>query len=110
MSTIRPANFAAPGDLPELHNRAFVAKSGKRAPPLADATPMPDLIRLDTKMPGTVGYETLAALRRPLATRGIRVISVTARDADLHEAHGLQPGATDEITGRTPLPSCPAPS
>lgn len=57
---------------------------------------VPDVIILDVLMPGTDGYQVLAALRE----RGVRtpVIMLTARDTEADKVQGLDTGADDYMT------------
>lgn len=55
----------------------------------------PDLVVLDVKLPGTDGYEVLAAIRRAGDTP---VLMVTAMSEDLDKLQGLRMGADDYVT------------
>ncbi|MBL8339151.1 MAG: two-component system response regulator [Rhodoferax sp.] len=72
--------------------------SGERALRAAASQPRPDLILLDVMMPEIDGYEVLWRLRDNPETANIPVIFVTALDASVDEAHGLELGAVDYIT------------
>src|SRR3954469_486891 len=54
-----------------------------------------DLILLDLMLPGLNGYRVCAQLRRD----GVRtpILMLTAKDGDLDEAEGLDPGADDYL-------------
>jgi CheY-like chemotaxis protein len=57
----------------------------------------PDLILLDTEMPGLVGWQVAAALRADDATRAIPFVFVTARARYRDRLRGLELGAVDYI-------------
>jgi PleD family two-component response regulator len=57
----------------------------------------PDLVLLDLVMGPPDGYEVCAALRGDERTKDIPVIFVTALDAPLDEARGLEAGAADYL-------------
>jgi DNA-binding response OmpR family regulator len=58
----------------------------------------PDLILLDTEMPGLVGWQVAAALRADDATRAFPFVFVTARAKYRDRLRGLELGAVDYIT------------
>jgi DNA-binding response OmpR family regulator len=62
------------------------------------ASDSPDLIFLDTEMPGLVGSQVAAALRADDATRAIPFVFVTARAKYRDRLRGLELGAVDYIT------------
>ncbi|MBV8124636.1 MAG: EAL domain-containing protein, partial [Paucibacter sp.] len=77
--------------------QVLAAKSGERALQLAAATPQPDLILLDMKMPGMDGYAVISQLKANALTRNIPVLFVTAKDQAEDEQRGLTLGAADYI-------------
>lgn len=57
-----------------------------------------DIILLDIMMPEMDGFEVCRRLKENPKTRGIPVIFVTTRDAEMDEAAGFELGAVDYIT------------
>jgi len=53
----------------------------------------PDLILMDTKMPGIMGYEACERLKRDEATSGIKIIGASGADADSYERRWREAGA-----------------
>lgn len=58
----------------------------------------PDLILLDTEMPGLDGYETIKALKSNGKTKDIPVIFLTKQTKPKHEFFWFSLGAVDFIT------------
>lgn len=80
-----------------LDYRIRVASNGARALEIAKAPNPPDLILLDTSMPGMDGLEVLSQLRSHEVTRRIPVVMVTAITAlDIQET-ALALGACDIV-------------
>ena len=65
---------------------------------MASGEVMPSMILLDIMMPGMDGYETLQLIKKNPLTEHIPVIFITAEDAKLNEAKGLELGAVDFIS------------
>ena len=61
------------------------------------ATERPDLILLDTMMPGLSGFEVLRRLKSDSTVRSIPVIMVTAKGHERDVLTGLRGGAVDYI-------------
>src|SRR2546421_5159781 len=66
---------------------AYLKAEGKFAS--RDEYPLPSLILLDLKMPGTDGFEVLRWIREQPALKALRVIVLTSSDAmrDVNEAY-----------------------
>lgn len=75
-----------------------IAKDGKRAIEIADATPDLSLIMLDIMMPGIDGYETCRRLKENENTSQIPVIFMTALSETEDIVKGFEIGAVDYIT------------
>ena len=58
----------------------------------------PDLILLDVMMPGLDGFEVCRALKADPATRGIKVIIVSAMNSDQDIEEGMAAGADFYLT------------
>jgi diguanylate cyclase (GGDEF)-like protein len=86
----------------EVGNVRF-ATSGEDALRLARAS-TPDLILLDTEMPGLTGFETCRALKADLTLADTPVIFVTGHDEPAFEVSGFELGAVDFI-GKPVSPS-----
>ena len=83
-----------------LRNAGFsvlAAGDGAQALRLAREN-LPDLIVLDVMLPEVDGLEVCRALRRDPATRGIPIIMLTARAAEIDRVLGLELGADDYVT------------
>jgi putative two-component system response regulator len=76
--------------------RLMFCKDGPSAIELAGHY-RPDLILMDIMMPGMSGYDTVKALKKNPATRGIPVIFVSAMAEVEDEAYGFEVGAVDYI-------------
>ena len=75
----------------------FTATSGREAIKKAHEE-LPDLILLDTIMPGMSGYETLAALKYSDETKNIPVICISGVSGSEDEEKGLALDAADYIS------------
>jgi CheY-like chemotaxis protein len=58
----------------------------------------PDAVLLDAMMPGLHGFEVCRQLKEDPATRGIRVVMVTARAAASDRDRGMAAGADAYVT------------
>jgi DNA-binding response OmpR family regulator len=58
----------------------------------------PDLVLLDVMMPGRSGYEVCERLKGDPATRGIKVVMLSAKGRDVEVAKGLDLGADAYVT------------
>jgi two-component system phosphate regulon response regulator PhoB len=58
---------------------------------------LPDLVLLDLMLPDLSGTEVCKALKRDPATRGIRVIMLTARGEEIDRIVGFELGADDYV-------------
>jgi DNA-binding response OmpR family regulator len=58
----------------------------------------PDLVLLDVMMPGRSGYEVCERIKGDPATRGIRVLMLSAKGRDVEVAKGLDLGADAYVT------------
>jgi len=74
-----------------------VAADGEEALRLA-AERTPDLAVLDVMMPRVNGYDVVRRLRADAATRGVKVILLTARAREADVAQGFEAGADDYLT------------
>lgn len=62
---------------------AYINATGEDVVPMALAmNPRPNLIFLDLNLPRTTGYEILKQIRANVHLKTVRVIAVTAQDAD----------------------------
>src|SRR5256714_14005571 len=59
---------------------------------------LPDLILLDLMLPEVDGVEVCKILRRDSQTRGIPIIMLTAKAAEIDRVLGLELGADDYVT------------
>lgn len=59
---------------------------------------MPDLLLLDIMLPDADGLQIVEELRRKAATKGLPVIMVTAKTAEIDKVKGLDMGADDYLT------------
>ncbi|MFN3076039.1 MAG: response regulator [Alphaproteobacteria bacterium] len=82
----------------------LVAHSGEAALRLVAQDPMPDLVLLDTVMPGLDGYEVCRRIKADAATTGIPVILVTASEDTGDETSGFAAGAADYVGKRLSPP------
>ncbi|HZP40310.1 MAG TPA: response regulator [Candidatus Binatia bacterium] len=73
------------------------AESGESALALA-AAERPALVVLDLMLPGTDGLEVCRRLRAAEATRGVPIVMLTARAAEVDRVLGLELGADDYVT------------
>ncbi|MEI6385765.1 MAG: response regulator [Spirochaetota bacterium] len=74
-----------------------IATSGEQALRRISAGPLPDLILLDTLMPGMDGYEVCSRIKADSRTRGIPVMFLSEHDSGEDESRGLGLGAVDFI-------------
>ncbi|MFZ4616352.1 MAG: response regulator [Rectinemataceae bacterium] len=74
-----------------------IATSGEQALRRISAGPLPDLILLDTLMPGIDGYEVCSRLKADARTSGIPVLFLSEQDGGEDESRGLGLGAVDFI-------------
>jgi DNA-binding response OmpR family regulator len=58
----------------------------------------PDLVLLDVMMPGRSGYEVCEKLKGDAATRGVKVLMLSAKGRDVEMAKGLDLGADAYVT------------
>jgi DNA-binding response OmpR family regulator/Tfp pilus assembly protein PilZ len=72
------------------------ATNGEEAVRIAKAE-HPDLIFMDTMMPGLDGFQTAEVLKRDTATAGIPLVFVSALGTSSHKVRGLDLGAEDYI-------------
>jgi DNA-binding response OmpR family regulator/Tfp pilus assembly protein PilZ len=72
------------------------AKNGEEGVRLAQAE-RPDLIFLDTMMPGMDGFQTAEALKQEPSTADIPLVFVSALGTSTHKVKGLDLGAEDYI-------------
>jgi DNA-binding response OmpR family regulator len=82
----------------ELEGISVVEAADGRSGLKCAARDSPDLILLDTEMPGLLGWQVAAALRADDATRAIPFVFVTARAKYRDRLRGLELGAVDYIT------------
>ena len=80
------------------HYTVRTADNGAQALEMATATPRPDLILLDIRMPGMDGYEVCRKLKANAATSDIPVIFLTGMSGMDDELIGLEIGAVDYLT------------
>lgn len=74
-----------------------LASNGQQALKMTSTAPRPDLILLDTEMPGVNGYQVIAELKNEPETKDIPVIFTTDEIGVDHEKYGLELGAVDYI-------------
>lgn len=74
-----------------------VATNGQEALDLAEAF-RPDLVLLDIMFPVKSGYEVCQRLKSDPATRGIKVVVLSAKGRDVEVAKALELGADAYIT------------
>jgi DNA-binding response OmpR family regulator len=74
-----------------------VARDGEEALRLAEAF-QPDILLLDVMMPLCDGFEVCRRLRGNPATRGVRILMLTAHGRDAEMERGLALGADAYIT------------
>jgi DNA-binding response OmpR family regulator len=58
----------------------------------------PDLVLLDVMMPGRSGYEVCEKLKGDAATRGVKVVMLSAKGRDVEVAKGIDLGADAYVT------------
>ena len=58
----------------------------------------PDLVLLDVMMPVKNGYEVCQSLKSDPATRGVKVVMLSAKGRDVEVAKGLELGADAYVT------------
>lgn len=76
---------------------AIQATDGAQALELARQHP-PDILLLDSMMPGVDGYEVARALKADAATQSIPIVMVTALDDRTARLRGLEAGAEEFVT------------
>lgn len=59
---------------------------------------IPDLLLLDIMLPDADGLQIVEELRRKAATKGLPIIMVTAKTAEIDKVKGLDMGADDYLT------------
>jgi DNA-binding response OmpR family regulator len=74
-----------------------VASNGQEALDLATSF-RPDLVLLDVMVPLKSGYEVCQRLKSDPATRGIKIVMVSAKGRDVEVAKALELGADAYIT------------
>src|SRR4029078_13626921 len=97
----KPENLTIMNGLLKDAYRTRVANSGERALQLAAAEPKPDLVLLDSMMPGMDGYEVCRRLKADAATHEIPVIFLTAKTQVEDESRGFEVGCVDYIHKHT---------
>lgn len=80
----------------KVHYEVSVARDGERALEICERR-RPDLVLLDTMLPGLDGFELCRRLKSNPATSEIPVIFVTARETIDDQIKGLEAGAVDFI-------------
>lgn len=83
--------------LRQNHYESLIAYDGYEAIAVARSE-RPDLILLDSMLPGIDGAETCAVLKKDLTTRDIPIIFLTAKSEEDDKVTGLGLGADDYIT------------
>ncbi len=83
--------------LRQNHYESLIAYDGYEAIAVARGE-RPDLILLDSMLPGMNGAETCAALKQNATTRDIPIIFLTAKSEEDDKVTGLSLGADDYIT------------
>jgi len=83
--------------LRQNHYESLIAYDGYEAIAVARGE-RPDLILLDSMLPGIDGAETCAALKKDPTTRDIPIIFLTAKSEEDDKVTGLSLGADDYIT------------
>ena len=74
-----------------------VATNGQEALDLVEAF-RPDLVLLDVMMPVKNGYEVCQSLKSDPATRGVKVVMLSAKGRDVEVAKALELGADAYVT------------
>ncbi len=75
----------------------MLAANGQEALELV-ASFRPDLVLLDVMMPVKNGYEVCQSLKSDPATRGVKVVMLSAKGRDVEVAKGLELGADAYVT------------
>ena len=94
----QPNDVAALSELLQDEYDVSVAVNGPDALEVAFGTTPPDLILLESMMPGLDGYSTCRMLKSDERSRSIPVLFVTAMNSPEDEAKGLAMGAADCIS------------
>ena len=84
------------------HHQVQSAADGKSALAICRIEPLPDLILMDVKMPDMDGFEVVRHLRAQTATAQIPVIFVTGSNDEEAQIKGMELGAVDFISKKTP--------
>jgi DNA-binding response OmpR family regulator len=77
--------------------KVILARNGETALDLAQSRP-PDLILLDTMLPGIDGFETCRLLKENQATQHILIIFMTLMNQPENAVKGFELGAVDYVT------------
>lgn len=83
--------------LREAGHEVTVARDGAEALRLIGAAP-PDLVVLDVMLPSINGFEVSRRLRADAATRGVRILMLTARGRETEIAKGMTAGVDAYMT------------
>jgi two-component system phosphate regulon response regulator PhoB len=78
-------------------HEVLVARDGKTGLELA-RDKQPDLLLLDLMLPDTSGLDVARAVRAEEATRGMRIVMLTAKGEEIDRVVGFELGADDYIT------------
>lgn len=74
------------------------AEDGERALEMLRASPTPDLVLLDIKMPRRDGFEVLADIRRDALTARLPVVMLTSSENKHDVTRAMELGASDYLT------------
>ena len=77
--------------------QVLVARDGQAALDTIALIP-PDLVLLDVMLPKLSGYEVCQKIRENPATRGIRIVMLTAKGRDVERSKGIALGADAYVT------------
>jgi CheY-like chemotaxis protein len=73
------------------------AENGRTAIEVLQATPDVDVVLMDIMMPGMDGYDTMRAIRRMPAFRGLPIVAVTAKAMKGDREKTIEAGAWDYL-------------